>query len=601
MNKFLKLFYVQDISDAPKMAAGLFSCSESEVFVSVLEELYAADGEIEETAPDWLVFTAFIGEGGENPAFIDADMNMFFEPDGVYLETYPFFGGGIPLKVDEAVEYIERKAINAVDIESARRLIQSNSGGRMKIAPEQEETVLSEDILAWYSKDEMEGYMRFLPPDAGGEKLTVMKISEKLRQAGIIYGVSPMSLGEANREKKYGKQYTVAKGTMPEDGVNGELIYHFEKNREAGRPKEDERGRVNYRDLNLFENVKKGQLLITRTLATQGKSGSTVTGTELLPKAGREVNMPRTKNVLINADMTTARAEFGGMIEVVNGIVNVSNKYIVKGNCDLSTGNIEFDGTIVISGAVISGMLVRASGDITVGGVVNEAELISGGNIDLKLGIQGNDKAKVTATGNVTAAFIERAEVRAKGDIISDVIMHSNIETAGRVFARGKRGNIVGGRVLAGEMVEAKTIGAPSHVQTDIQVGLLPEKKARVKFLREELKTLEKDESKIAQIELYLSRAENISQERKNELTEQVKHTRAQTEKSQSEYSKELAGLLEEAAHLTNGEIHCGVIVYPGTRISIGTSVYRVESETRAATFKNNGGEIVFGPCEHTI
>ena len=600
MNKLLKLYYVQEMSDALQMAAELFSCTEKEVFSLVLEEGHTADEVTVEAAEPQLIFAAYIGDGGVRPSYIDADFNLFYEFDGVYLEVYPVVGGGRVLAIDETVEYLKRKELDEAEMQLAEAMLRSGNGGRARIAPAQEEKVLSEDITVWCSANEMEGYMCFLPADEGGEKLSVIKISDKLTQAGIVYGVSPMSLGEASRERKYGKQYLVAKGTLAEDGVNGELIYHFEKNREVGRPKEDERGKVDYRDLSLFEPVKKGQLLISRTLATQGKPGSTVTGAELLPKPGRDVNIPRTKNLVINPEMTTARAEFGGAVEIIGGVVSVSNKYVVEGDCDLSTGNIEFDGQVLINGAVISGMLVKASGDIVVGGVVNEAELISGGNIELKLGIQGNNKGRVTAAGNVKAAFIERAEVRARGDIMSDVIMHSSVEAGRRVLAQGKRGNIVGGKTLVGDEIVANTIGAPSYVQTEVEVGLLPEKKVRIKLLREELSRLEKEETKIAQIELYLSKADNLAEDRRIELTESVVQTRAQTDKSISEYAQELAELQQEAERSTDGAVHCSIIAYPGSKITIGTGMYKVEEQTRAASFKYNAGRVVFGPYEYT-
>jgi len=222
-NKHLKLFSVLDPADAVKLGAARFSCAPEEVFVSVLEESLVTPAGAEEPVPEYLVLTAFAGEGGVQPAFIDADINLLYEQDGVYLEAYPPVGGGRPLKVDETAEYLNRKALSQVDMETALKHI-SNAGGtgvRVKIAPPQEENRLDEDIAAWYSKDEMEGYMRFLQPDEGGEKLTVARISDKLTRSGIVFGVSPISLGEASRERNYGKHYTIAKGTCVRSKPDG--------------------------------------------------------------------------------------------------------------------------------------------------------------------------------------------------------------------------------------------------------------------------------------------------------------------------------------------------------------------------------------------
>lgn len=597
MNRNIKLISAANETEALELACGHFSCESDEVFLKVLDEAVSVGIEADGSGAQILYYAAFIGQGGVRAAYIDADFNLFFDSDGVYLEVYPVIGGGRPQEPSEVTGYIVRKELSALNAEAVNEQLQAGFG-RVQIAPQQEETLLSEDITAWCSKDEMEGYMKFLPPDEGGARLTVNQISEKLKQAGIVFGVSPLSLGEANREKAYGKQYTVARGQLAENGENGTLVYHFDTSKDPGRPAEDEAGRVDYRDLNMFVRVKKGQLLITRTLATPGKSGSTVTGRELVPRAGKEVNMPRTKNILVNEEKTTAHAEVSGLVETVNGALCVSNTYTIKDDCDLSTGNIDFDGNVVIGGAVISGMTIRAKGDITIGGVVNEAELIAEGNIELKRGIQGNDKGKITAGGNIVASFIERADVRAHGDITSDVIMHSNIEAGRDLHVSGKRGNIVGGKALVAGEIIAKTIGAPSHVMTDVEVGLMPEKKARIKYLREELERYAKEDAKIQQIELYLSRADNVPEEKRAALTENVTITRAQNDKTIASYKSELAELEYEAEHATDGRVHCSVVVYPGSRITIGTGMYRVDEQTQAATFKYVDGEIVFVACE---
>ena len=149
-------------------------------------------------------------------------------------------------------------------------------------------------------------------------------------------------------------------------------------------------------------------------------------------------------------------------------------------------------------------------------------------------------------------------------------------------------------------MVVAKTIGAPSHVQTEIEVGMLPGKKTRIKVLQEELDKLRKEDAKIKQTELYLSKAENLPEDKKNSLTQSVVQTRAEIDKKILEYTGELSALQYEAERSTEGTVHCSAVVYPGTKITIGKGAYRVDEQTRAATFKYDNGKVVFGPCERS-
>ena len=55
----------------------------------------------------------------------------------------------------------------------------------------------------------------------------------------------------------------------------------------------------------------------------------------------------------------------------------------------MASGNIQFDGSVVIQGDVAKGMSVKATGDIEVAGIVEMASLEAGGNITVKSGVIG--------------------------------------------------------------------------------------------------------------------------------------------------------------------------------------------------------------------
>ncbi len=88
-----------------------------------------------------------------------------------------------------------------------------------------------------------------------------------------------------------------------------------------------------------------------------------------------------------------------------------------------------------------------ASGTGTVGGVVEGSEIIAGGNIELKTGIQGMDKGRLVASGSINAQFIERATVIAGSDVIADSIIHSTVEAGRSLIMNGRRGSLMGGSI----------------------------------------------------------------------------------------------------------------------------------------------------------
>ena len=589
MNKQRKLFSAPEAAAALTAAKAYFGCEDNELYMEELSEgSELLDGLYE------AYFTGGHPVDTKNP---NGDFNLFFEADGVYFEMYPPRGQGMEPEQGEIMTYIRRKGIEGLNPEAVLDVIKKGRG-RVKIGLPQAEKLLNEEVAVEISADEMEASICVLPPDEGGAPISFQAAAERLREAGVTYGLSVIGIRTALKEKTYGQHYSVAKGALPEHGEDGTLIYHFDKNKKDGRPIEDGEGKVDYRNLDIFEAVKEGQLLITRTLATPGKPGCTVTGRELKPKPGREVNLPKTKNVNINEEKTAVYAATSGMVQMQDGAVAVSDVLTVRGDCDFSVGNIDFEGSVVIGGAVISGMSIKARGDITVGGIVNEAELTAGGNIELKRGIQGADKGKLTASGNITAAFIERAEVDAMGDVVADVIMHSRVEAGQRLILKGKRGNILGGEAHVGREVFAKTIGSIAHVQTDIEVGFSPHKAARLRFVREELERLEGEERKIQQLELYLSKAPNLTEEKRAAIEKSVVDTHAQNAQLLTDYFDECNRLEEEAENAVNGKVHCTVMAYPGTKISVSKGIYRVSEQTSHATFKYRNGEVIFTACE---
>ena len=68
---------------------------------------------------------------------------------------------------------------------------------------------------------------------------------------------------------------------------------------------------------------------------------------------------------------------------------------MIKGNVDYDYGNIDFNGSVHITGSVLPGFTVKAKGDIVVDKNVEDAYLEAGGDINVKMGISGKGSCKV--------------------------------------------------------------------------------------------------------------------------------------------------------------------------------------------------------------
>jgi len=566
-----------------------FKCDKSDIKFEVIS------GE-EEGAQIWKLL-AITGTAG-GTANMNAGYSLYYEGDGVYLELYESRGAGLELDSQALMQHIGRKNISGIGIQAVQSLAAAGTG-RVKIAPEQKEFVYGEDLTVEVSNNDTEARARLLPPEPGGAVLNLETAKARLLAAGVTHGIDDQAITTMLEAKEYGEPCVVATAIQPEDGENGKVIFNFSTDERTGRPREIGGGRVDYRSLDLYEPVTEGQLLVTRVLATEGKPGMSVKGKELKQKPGKDVIFPRGKNVEINAEKTEMKAACSGMVQFQNNSVNVSSIYKINGDCDISIGNIDFDGSVHISGSVRSGNTVKATGGVIVGGTVEAATIIAGGNVEIKSGMQGADKGHIEAGGTVTALYVERGTVIADGSVTVDVSIHSRIEAGGNLTAKGKRGAIIGGRAGAAGNVTANFLGAISNTQTEIVVGMMLRKRERIQVVEREMERLRGEMVKLDQLDTYLEKSkEKMDHETWDKLFRSGAENRRLNEESLEEFKLELDDLKYELEHATEGKVHVFDLAYSGVRIIIGSDTYRVNDEISYATFRYKDGQVVYGPCD---
>jgi hypothetical protein len=145
-----------------------------------------------------------------------------------------------------------------------------------------------------------------------------------------------------------------------------------------------------------------------------------------------------------------------------------------------TTGHINFDGSIVVHGDVTSGMKVAATGNISVSGFVELAELNAGGDVVVVNGIIGKPQHNheehlacfIKAKGKVTSKFAQYVEIDAGSNVeLSLHALHCHIRSQGEVIVldQFKRyGTLSGGVIEAAYSVKALNIGALAGTPTEI-------------------------------------------------------------------------------------------------------------------------------------
>ncbi|WP_169083055.1 DUF342 domain-containing protein [Paenibacillus sp. PL91] len=423
-----------------------------------------------------------------------------------------------------------------------------------------------------------------------------------VRSKGIVYGIRDELLDQIAKNPLafYKDQTLIAKGESPIPGKDGSirLVYDMEKRNSA--PAELEDGKVDFKEVVQLKNVKRGQLIAERFDPQPGPSGKTVTGEEVPAKLGKHVRFKVGKNVVLNDDQTAMYSAIDGLISLTDKEkINVFPVYEVNGDVDYSIGNIDFVGTVVIRGNVLSGFRVKASGDIRVIGGVEGAEIESEGSVEITGGILGSNKGFVKAGQNVRSSFIQEGNVIAGEEVlVSQSIMHSHVKAGKNVICSGAKGLIVGGLVQAGDLVSARTIGNSMSTATTIEVGVKPEHREELLELRGRLKqnmeNLDKTEKALTILDQLAAKGQ-LSPE-KMALRIKLTATKRQTILENDQTKLRVLDIEKSLEDADRSRIDVSNIVFGGTKIVIGRYTKFVKDSSQRVSFRYSEGDIVLVP-----
>lgn len=356
-------------------------------------------------------------------------------------------------------------------------------------------TLVKEKPLVRVSFDEMEAYIE-LPEPGEDEEYTVSFLTQELAEKGISSSIDAAALNYMVSEHIYGQETLIARGTQPVDGVDGYYEYKFDTNLDT-KPKLLPNGSVDYWSVHSIEAVVAGQVIAIYHPAVEGLDGLSVKGRVVSAKKGREQLPIKGKGFERQEDEVTYIASMDGKIEMQNDRIVILPVHEIAGNAELSGGNIDFRGDVVIHGNVENGVNIRASGSITIDGIVEACILEAGKDIILRSGMLGGNRASVKTKGGITAKFFEFTVIECEGNLQADVLMECKVNCRSRVILDGPRGSIIGGNVQATKGIEVTTLGNNAEKKTEIFVGAGAEVYSRLRVLEKKIQATKENLTKI--------------------------------------------------------------------------------------------------------
>lgn len=528
----------------------------------------------------------------DNVTDLDGYYSITVDEDGVYLLVKPPQGRGKAVSDAAVMRDLQARDITEVDRALLLRTVKEATGEAVKIAPPPAPPAEPE-IAIDISRDKMEATM-IVVAAKNARHVTMEEALAQVAAAGITHGVDEHKIAEA--VARPGWHVTFARGTPPKHGRDGQVKYAVDLDK-VGRPAEREDGSVDFKNLQMFLTVQAGQVLAEKVPATAGQDGCNVLGQPVAAKPGKEAVIPCGKNVALQENGAKAVATIDGQVTRVNGRLTVLPVIVIAHDVDLSTGNVDFIGSVVVRGSVQPGFTVKADGNVEIGGTVSGGT-VTGNNIVVRMGIQGMNKGEITARESVTAKFIENAVIQAGKDVtVSEAIMHSRVSAGKKVVVSGRRGLIVGGVVSAGEEIRAKVVGSPLATPTILEVGVKPPLREEYAAAQKELKQLEfkLDQTQKALNILRVMEQTKLSRDKQEMLLRLTKanfHLLGQVETLRNRIAEiELA--FED---LRAGRIKVADLMHPGVKLVVGSVMKTIRDVVKYATIYAEDGEIKIGP-----
>jgi uncharacterized protein (DUF342 family) len=423
-------------------------------------------------------------------------------------------------------------------------------------------------------------------PGNGGAAASVEAAETALAKMGVVFGVDHGAVAQAVATP--GNPVPVAHGERSQPSANAWLETLIDVTHTRG-PKEDASGRADFRELGILRYVEPGTPLMRRHPPNPGAPGHTVLGAELAVMKTKDLKFPLhlqgVQTAPDNPDLLIAA--IAGQPVVHRDGVSVE-PVLTLNDVSLATGNIDFPGTVEIKGDVHAGMKIKCGGDIMIHGIVESAEVESGGEVQVKGGIigqhgqnrEGDAKltARIRAKGNVRAHHVDNAWIYAEQSVFIDESAVQSEIIAMDEIAVGKqgasKGHIIGGTIRATRAVTAYCLGSPGSSNTKIIVGMNPELNAAF-------------EEKKAAVAAKLKEREDL--EKVIKVLQARPGREAMLEKAKATYTKageDLNQLLAEQQAIEdqlkladNAEVAIKAKVFPGTMITIGRR-YMLVSDT---------------------
>jgi uncharacterized protein (DUF342 family) len=460
--------------------------------------------------------------------------------------------------------------------------------------------------------DQLSAYITITSGYAG--KLPTLKsIRKELELFGIKRGISNKRLkslvkqsAKALPEEVF--EELIAKGLPPRVGKSSKLKPLVQNALDRIlRPQAVGTARVDMRNLGAIICVQKNTELLRRMPPTDGRKGFTVGGEVINAKSGEWVKFrPGDGTVISDGDENLLLSDITGMPKFKDEKMWVDSVFTCKG-VNVGTGNVNYDGSVIVSGDVTEKMEIYATGDVTINGFVESATIYAGGDIIITEGAMGkvNDSGteystSLTSKGNVHVQHGQGLDINCSGDVtVGRQLAYSRINCKGKVTVGAidkPNGNIFACTIKCQNTITAGTLGAVSgsNLSIDFSDGFntLLERKDTLDELLKKIK--QNNNRHLERIKIinskFIPQEMQVRVDEANQLLKSETHLLELLENKAKEMNK------SKEKYQTDIQLIANKRVYPGVVVKLNNRTWRAEREYDRANICFHGHQWHFEP-----
>ncbi|HLP43220.1 MAG TPA: FapA family protein, partial [Fibrobacteria bacterium] len=296
---------------------------------------------------------------------------------------------------------------------------------------------------------------------AARESVTITReiVAAKLAALKVVAGVDWKAVDTVLSGKVYDKTVVIAASTPPgrsRDAWIEEMI----KIDPDVKPVVGADGHADYKNVDNIHQVKKGDVLAVKHPAERGEPGQDIHGKMFASAPVKDEKFRVGANTEVSSDGLRLIASTGGFVFRKDGVIHVGITYTIRGDVGFQTGNLHYQGDIVIQGSVTDGFTVEAEGDVTVEGNVDAAQIVShGGSVTLKQAAFGHGKGRVSARKDIRLQSAQDMVLECGGELeVGKFLLNCKATTS--ILKAGDSGcSVVGGRVKAYQEIHVASLG----------------------------------------------------------------------------------------------------------------------------------------------